>query len=219
MTRFLPMMLVATLLALGGAYYMSQNNGTVPGISIAEAQEASGDVALAPDMIMGAEDAPVTVIEYASFTCPHCANFHMDVFPQIKANYIDTGKVRFVYREVYFDRYGLWAGLLARCGGDLRYFGITDLIYENQRDWIGAGEPQEVLANLSTLGRTAGMNDDEISACLKDQGLAQSMVAAYQQNATADEINSTPSFVINGEKYSNMSYSDFAALIDEKLAE
>ncbi len=215
MTRLLPILLAAVLLIGGGAYYMSQNNGSVPGVSIAEAQDA--DVELAPDMVMGDENAPLTVIEYASFTCPHCANFHETVFKDLKKNYIDTGKIKFVHREVYFDRFGLWAGMIARCGGDTRYFGLTDMIYSGQQDWIGDGDPTSILDNLRKIGRTAGMNDEQMDACLQDEAMAQSMVAAYQQNATADEINATPSFVIDGETYSNMSYEDFAKLIDEKL--
>ncbi len=219
LTRFLPLILGALLLIGGGAYYMSQSGGNLPGISIAEAQEVSDEVELAPDMVIGNEDASVTIIEYASYTCPHCANFHTTVFKDLKTNYIDTGKVRFIHREVYFDRFGLWAGMVARCGGEMRYYGMNDLIYGSQEEWVGSGEPVEVLNNLRKLGRTAGMSDEELNACLEDQEMAQSMVAAYQQNATADEISATPSLVINGEKYSNMSYSDLAAILDQKLAE
>ncbi|UWQ14434.1 DsbA family protein [Aliiroseovarius sp. M344] len=217
MTRILPILLAAVLLIGGGAYYMSQNNGSVPGISVAEAQDSNADVEFAPDMVLGDENAPLTVIEYASFTCPHCANFHSTVFKDLKKNYIDTGKVKFVHREVYFDRFGLWAGLIARCGGDTRYFGLTGMIYDGQKEWIGDGDPSLILDNLRKIGRTAGMADDQMDACLQDEGMAQSMVAAYQHNATEDGINATPSFVIDGETYSNMSYDEFAKLIDEKL--
>ena len=219
MTRILPILLAAVLLIGGGAYYMSQNNGSVPGVSIAEAQDSDADVELAPDMVLGDENAPLTVIEYASFTCPHCANFHQTVFKDLKKNYIDTGKIKFIHREVYFDRFGLWAGMIARCGGDTRYFGLTDKVYADQKDWIGDGDPSTILDNLRKIGRTAGMSDEQMDACLQDEAMAQSMVAAYQQNSTADEINATPSFVIDGTTYSNMSYDEFAKLIDEKLAE
>ncbi|MDE9450219.1 DsbA family protein [Aliiroseovarius sp. Z3] len=217
MTRILPILLAALLLIGGGAYYMSQNNGAVPGVSVAEAQDTTADVELAPDMVLGDENAPLTVIEYASFTCPHCANFHDTVFKDLKKNYIDTGKIQFVHREVYFDRFGLWAGMIARCGGDDRYFGLTNLIYSGQKGWIGDGDPGNILDNLRKIGRTAGMNDEQMDACLQDEAMAQGMVAAYQKNATADEINATPSFVINGETYSNMSYDEFAKLIEEQL--
>lgn len=169
------------------------------------------------EMSIGNPDAEVTVIEYASFTCPHCRNFHEGPFKQLKADYIDTGKIHFIYREVYFDRFGLWAGMLARCGGEERYFGLVDLLYQTQRDWTAGGDPAVVADNLRRLGRTAGFSDEEVNACLQDGELAQAMVAVYQENATADEITSTPSFVINGQKYSNMSYADFAAILDEEL--
>ena len=219
MNRILSLLLGALLLAGGAAFYMSRAGGTLPGISMAVAQDAASDIELAPDMVIGNTDAPITIVEYASYTCPHCANFHTDVFKQLKADYIDSGQVRFVHREVYFDRFGLWAGLLARCGGEMRYFGMNDLIYGGQHEWIGSGDAQEVLNNLRKLGRTAGMSDDQMNTCLEDEKMAQSMVAAYQQNATADEISATPSFIINGEKYSNMPYADFREVLDGLLAE
>lgn len=185
---------------------------------MAVAQDAASDVELAPDMVIGNADAPITIVEYASYTCPHCANFHTDTFKQLKADYIDNGQVRFVHREVYFDRFGLWAGLLARCGGEMRYFGMNDLIYGGLSEWIGSGDAQEVLNNLRKLGRTAGMSDDQMNACLEDEAMAQSMVAAYQKNATEDEISATPSFIINGEKYSNMPYAEFREVLDGLLS-
>ena len=94
-----------------------------------------------PDFGIGEADAPVTIVEYASFTCPHCAHFHDDVFKKLKADYIDTGKVQFVYREVYFDRYGLWAAMMARCGGEMRYFGITDMLFDTAEGMGGIGRP------------------------------------------------------------------------------
>lgn len=227
MNRFIPLTLGALVLVGGGAYYLSQSGGSVPGVSIAQAQEAAAPAEAAPeavadmvaDMVLGDADAPVTVIGYSSFTCPHCANFHNDAFKQLKADYIDTGKVRFIHREVYFDRFGLWAGMVARCGGEMRYFGMNDLIYGDQQGWIGSGDPQEVLSNLRRLGRTAGMSDGQLTACLEDEEMAQALVAAYQQNAEEHEINATPAFVINGQKHPNMSFSDMAEIIDGKLAE
>ena len=94
-------------------------------------------------MLIGSDDAPVKVIEYASLTCPHCARFHTDVFGQIKANYIETGKVQFEMRDVYFDRYGLWAAMIARCGGPERYFGITDILFKKQAEWSKLTDPAE----------------------------------------------------------------------------
>jgi len=169
------------------------------------------------EMALGAEDAPVTMIEYASFTCPHCQSFHENAFPSLKAEYIDAGKLRFIYREVYFDRYGLWAGMVARCGGPEKYFAIVDILYERQREWLASSDPAEIADNLRTIGRVAGLSEDALEACLADGDLAQEMVAVYQKNALADDINSTPSFVIDGQKYQNMNYADMSAIIDARL--
>ena len=188
------------------------------GLTSALAQEAgSVDTSRVVEMSLGNPDADVTVIEYASFTCPHCRNFHEGPFKDLKADYIDTGKIHFIYREVYFDRFGLWAGMLARCGGEERYFGLVDLLYQTQRDWTAGGDPAVVADNLRRLGRTAGFTDEEVNACLQDGDMAQAMVAVYQENASADNISSTPSFVINGRTYSNMNYGDFSAILDDEL--
>ena len=169
-------------------------------------------------MQMGNPDAPVTVIEYASYTCPHCARFHEGPFKQLKADYIDTGKINFIYREVYFDRFGLWASMIARCGDNQdRFFGITDLIYEKQAEWTRAGTPPQIADELRKIGRLAGLDNDTLEACLQDQQNAQTLVAWYQQNAEEHGIQSTPSFVINGRTYTNMNYTDFSSLIDEEI--
>lgn len=175
--------------------------------------------AAVPDMAMGPADAKVTVVEYASYTCPHCAHFDADVMPQIKANYVDTGKIRFVYREVYFDKYGLWAAMMARCGGEMRYFPIQDMLYQTQAEWLKSGNDAGIADALRKIGLKAGIDKDKLDACMNDSKMAQDLVAAYQTNAAADGIDSTPSFVINGEKFSNMSYEDFAKILDAKLAE
>jgi protein-disulfide isomerase len=176
------------------------------------------DVGAVADMTLGDADAPVRFVEYASFTCPHCATFHAEVLPQLKRDYIDTGKVHYTYREVYFDRYGLWAGMVARCGGEMRYFGIADMIYDRQREWTQGDSPAAVAENLRRIGRTAGLNDEQLDACLTDADAAQAMVAAYEENAARDGIQGTPSFVIDGQMYSNMSYGELRTILDEKIA-
>ena len=212
--------LTLSLLAAALAGSIAIVNGSQAPIGAAYAQDAAAEVDTSTivDMTMGQEDAPVTLIEYASFTCPHCKRFHENVFDDIKTNYIDTGKVRLIYREVYFDRYGLWASMIARCGGEERYFGIAKLIYEQQDTWT-RGEPAQIADNLRKIGKTAGMGDTELDACLEDATKAQTLVAWFQENAEADDITSTPSFVIDGKKYLNMNYEEFAAVLDEKLAE
>ncbi len=200
-------------LLLGAFLVVAGSNGVMA------QQEGAAEVELAPDMTMGEPDAPIVVIEYASYTCPHCANFDTDVLPRLKADYIDTGKVLFIHREIYFDRYGLWAALLARCGDGTRYFGMNDMIYSTQRDWLGSGEPQEVVNNLRKMGRLAGMEDEQITACLEDRETAEKLVATFQYYSELDDITATPTFIINDVKYPNMSYADFREILDGLLAE
>lgn len=182
------------------------------------AQEAASETAPVVEMTMGPQDAPVTVVEYASYTCPHCATFHKGPLKQLKSEYIDTGKVHFIYREVYFDRFGLWASMVARCGGPERFFGMTDMIYEQQREWT-QGEPAAIADNLRRIGKIAGLEPDAIEACLNDTDNAKALVAWYQANAEADAVESTPTLLINGQKYGNMAYDDLKVIIEEKLAE
>ncbi|MEE9429324.1 MAG: DsbA family protein [Paracoccaceae bacterium] len=212
---------VVAVAAIGGYTFWPSNQSSIPsnGISAAVAQDADVDTSSILEMSMGDPDAKVTVVEYASFTCPHCRTFHSNVLKELKRDYIDTGKINFVYREVYFDRFGLWGGIVARCGGQERYFGIANLLYEQQSDWLGGGDPTEIAGNLRTVGKTAGLTDEELNACFNDGDKAKAMVALYQKNAAADSIRATPSFVINGELFSNMNYADFSAAIDAKLAE
>ena len=174
-----------------------------------------------PEMTLGNPDADVTVIEYASFTCPHCANFHAGPFKELKADYIDTGKINFVYREVYFDRFGLWAAIVARCGegAENRYFGIADMIYENQREWARQDDPAAIVGSLQTFGKRAGLTDEQLNACLSYGENAQKLFALWQKRAEEDEITGTPTFLINGKKYSNMPYAEMSAIIDEALGE
>ena len=168
-----------------------------------------------PDMILGSEDAPITMIEYASFTCPHCAAFHTNVFPQLKANYIDTGKVKFINREVYFDRLGLWAALLARCDGGSKYFGISDMIYKRQREWTQGEGGAEISENLKQIGRIAGFNDEQMDACLQDRDNALALVARFEETTKEDNVKSTPTLIIDGTLYNNMNYEDLAKILDE----
>ena len=182
-------------------------------LSMATAQE--GDIA---DMVQGSPDAKVEIIEYASYTCPHCASFHAGPYKDLKKDYVDTGKVKFVFREVYFDRFGLWASMIARCAGPDRFFGMTDLLFKEQSLWSRAGDPAAIVAELRKIGLKGGMEEAQLNACLEDADNAQALVAWYQENAERDDVGSTPSFLINGEPYSNMNYADFSAIIEENLA-
>lgn len=170
------------------------------------------------DFSLGSPDAKVKMVEYASFTCPHCASFHATVFDQLKTDYIDTGKVHFTLREVYFDRYGLWAALIARCGGEMRYFGIHDMLFKKQAEWAASDNPQQVVENLKTIGRTAGLDDAAMDACLNDAANAEALIKQFQTNFEADGVEGTPTIFINGGKHGNMAYEDLKAIIEAELA-
>ena len=227
MNRSLTIAAVAGLAIAGGAYFWangpqsaSQPQTSFAAIGAANAQSQDGsevDTSIVEEMSLGNPDAKVTVVEYASFTCPHCRSFHENAFKELKTDYIDTGKIHFIYREVYFDRFGLWAGMLARCGGSERYFGFVDALYGSQSEWLGSRDPATIAGDLRKLGRTAGLTDEEVDACLKDQTKAEALVAVFQENAEADDISSTPSFVINGTKHTNMGYEAFREIIDQEL--
>jgi protein-disulfide isomerase len=183
----------------------------LPGWAVAQSTPA------VKEMAMGDPAAPVTLIEYAMFTCPHCAAFNAEVFPQIKENYIDTGKVRLVFREVYFNKPSLWAAMIARCAPEDRYFGIVDVLFSTQKTWASETDPQEMLGKLYSIGRQAGMTDAQMNECMQDRAMAEALVAEYQKHAEADGIDATPTFLINGEKVSNMPYPEFQQKLDAAL--
>ena len=218
MTRVVALIAAVVVLGFGAFIWTNSSSSLTPANPLAgaaNAQEAADvDTSSIVEMTLGAEDAPVTVIEYASYTCPHCASFHQGNFKKLKADYIDTGKIKFVYREVYFDRFGLWASMIARCSGPEKFFGISDLLYASQGEWSRAGDPVAIVDELRKIGRLAGIPNDQLEGCLQDADNAQALVAWYQQNASEHGIESTPSFVINGQTFSNMSYSDF----EERIA-
>jgi protein-disulfide isomerase len=183
------------------------------------AQEATTAAAAeVGDFSLGSPDAPVKIVEYASFTCPHCAQFHATVFKDLKKDYIDTGKVHFTMREVYFDRFGLWAAIVARCGGEMRYFGIHEMLFDQQQEWAGTDDPNQVVANLKTIGRTAGLDDAAMDVCLNDTANAEAMIKRFQTNMEADGVEGTPTIFVNGTKHANMAYEDLKAIIEAELA-
>lgn len=208
--------------ALGGAALLRPGSQPAPllpvGAANAQTAEASETAFEVTEMVLGDPESPVELIEYSSFTCPHCRNLHANVVPQLMADYVDTNRIRYVYREVYFDRFGLWASMVARCGGTDRFFGIVDLIYEQQPEWT-QGAPRDIADNLRRIGRTAGLTNEELDACLTNQPMAEALLAAYEANTAVHDISGTPTLVINNVMHSNMSYADLSALLDEALAE
>ncbi len=167
-------------------------------------------------MYIGNIEAPVTIIEYASFTCPHCATFHNEILPKLKEDYIKNGKVLLEYREVYFDGPGLWAGLLARCQGDKKYFPMVDLIFKKQKDWA-SGNRDDIINGLLSIGRQSGLTDKKSRDCMENGKLAEILIENFKKNVTEDSISSTPSFVINGKSFQNMSYEELKKIINENL--
>ena len=212
-------------LAVGLGVWLNQSPQTaaldqefaLPFAANAQSSDADAGAAEIIDMVQGAEDAPITVIEYASFTCPHCARFHSDVYKLLRKNYIDTGKVKFIFREVYFDKYGMWASMIARCSGPDRFFGMTDLILNSQSTWARAGDDLAIVEALRKIGRLSGMQDAALDSCLQAGAKLRALEGWYKENAQRDGIQSTPSFLIDGQPYKNMDYEEFAKILDEKL--
>jgi protein-disulfide isomerase len=148
--------------------------------------------------VLGDPKAAVTLIEYASFTCPHCAHFHTQILPELKKKWIDTGKVKLIYRDFPLDQVAAKAAQIAECTGNDRYFGVVDLIFRGQPTWATASDP---IAELAKPLRIAGMGEKEIKECLANEAKANEVVA----DAKGGEIlgvNSTPTLFINGQMYS-----------------
>ena len=217
MNRLLPLALALVAVIGAGAWYFTQSSSTpfeLPGA--ADAQSADVDTSTVEEMVLGNADAPVEVIEYASYTCPHCATFHAGAYNQLKADYIDSDRIKFTYREVYFDKYGMWASMIARCE-PTKFFGITDMLYKGQKDWARAESEAAIADNLRKIGLTAGIEKDQLEACLSDGDKLRTLVAWFQENEEEHGIRSTPSFVIDGKTYQNMPYDEMKGLIDAAL--
>ncbi|MDX2263672.1 MAG: DsbA family protein [Hyphomicrobiales bacterium] len=145
--------------------------------------------------IMGKEDAPVTVIEYSSMTCGHCADFHKNVLPALKEKYIDTGKVRYILREFPLDDVATGAAMLARCVGPVRYFSFVDVMYERQKDWAFAQQP---LPEMLKLAKQAGMTEERFNQCLSDQKLLDGINWVQARGETKFRVRATPTLFVNG---------------------
>ena len=149
------------------------------------------------DHVLGDPKAPVTLIEYASFTCPHCAHFHMLVLPELKKKWIDTGKVKLIYRDFPLDQAAAKAAQLAECSGKDKYFAVIDIIFRGQAVWATAADP---IAELAKSLRIAGMGDNEVKACLANDAISTAVVNDYRGGEVMG-VNSTPSLFVNGQMY------------------
>ena len=176
-----------------------------------------------PEMALGPEDAKVKIVEYMSMTCPHCAHFHNTTFDEIKKKYVDSGKVRFVIREFPFDPRAAAAFMLARCnpqkpeelGSALQYFPMISMLFKQQETWAAA---QDGRAALMQMARMAGYTQQSFEACLTNQKLLDDVNSVRERGAKDFGVNSTPTFLINGKRYSgDMTVETMSALIDSFL--
>ena len=170
------------------------------------------------EMSKGDDNAPIVFVEYASLTCPACAAFHTNVYPKLNKEFIETGKIKFIHREIYFDRAGLWAALTARCtNAAKRYFGVLDLLYSEQPKWSRSDTSDEIVDALLKISAKSGIEKGKAISCLEDQEKALALVNQYKIYVDEDSIESTPTFVINGKKYSNRSYEEIKEIIEKEL--
>ena len=146
--------------------------------------------------VMGDENAPVTMIEYASLTCPHCASFHNEVLPEIKEKLIDTGKLKLIYRDYPLDGVALRAAAIAQCAGEDRYFGVLGMLFKSQMTWARSQDP---VASIKEVVRFAGMTGDAVDACIADQELIDGIVGSRMTGEQEFNVSSTPSFILDGE--------------------
>lgn len=199
----------AGLLALGGQAALAQSAPAAPAGTAALPANAKVE-----DHPLGRDDAPVTVIEYSSLTCPHCAEFQDNTFDAFKARYIDTGKVKFIQRDFPLDRLALSAAVIAHCAGD-RYPLFVDVMFKNQRRWVLAEDPQAALKQLAIAG---GLGADQIDACLADKAMGDAVLQSRLTAQSQYKVDSTPTFIINGKGYPGArSIDEFAKIIDPLL--
>ena len=185
-----------------------------------EAPKAEGSVDVAtlmapgplPDVSIGKADAPVTIVEYMSMTCPHCARFHEETFDGIKEKYVDTGKVRFVLREFPLDARAMAAIMLARCAPEGQYFPMVSALFKAQGTWAVAPDGRAALLQMSKL---AGFTQETFEACLTNQKLLDDVTKVREQGSKEFGVDSTPTFFINGQRYAGeMSVANMSAIID-----
>ncbi|WP_407184871.1 DsbA family protein [Bradyrhizobium centrosematis] len=192
------------------------SDAMIPEAMAQSAADVAKPVSL-PDMALGPNDAAVTITEYASMTCPHCAAFNEQVFPKIKKEYIDTGKVRYIFREFPLDIKAAAGSMLSRCiaNGDApKYFAVTDMLFRQQSDWV----MKNTTETLTRIGKQAGLTQQQVEACLKDQALLDKIAADQKYASDVLKVDSTPTFFINGEKIKGeASFEEFAKKINPLL--
>ncbi len=198
--------IVVVLAAAAGAlgYYAWQDQGdelaTAASEQAAESDAATSDLMKPgplPENVLGSADAPVTIVEYSSMTCPHCAHFHTEILPALKAKYIDTGKAKYIIREFPLDNLAAAAAMLARCVDHDRYFPFVDVLYKTQPQWA-TGE-SDAADRLFDVVKQAGLNRASFDKCLSDQKLLDNIMAVRKRGADTFKVSSTPTFFVNGK--------------------
>lgn len=189
--RFLRLVAASGLLSVAGASRSALAQTTFPSDQLL----APGAL---PDLWLGAKDAPVTMVEYASMTCTHCAAFQAETYPTLKSKYIDTGKVRFTMREFPLDPLATAGFMLARCAGPDKRYAIIDLLFAQQKNWAFVDKPVEALAGTV---KQAGVSQSDFETCLKNQQLYDQVNQVRDSAAKQFKVEATPTFFINGEKH------------------
>ena len=167
------------------------------------------------EFFLGNKNAKIVVIEYASMTCIHCATFHKQVYPKIKKNYIETNKIKFIFRDFPLDKQALFASVLAKCAPKDKYFNFVKLILTNQEKWISNDDT--FMNKLRNIGKLAGLNENKINSCFKDEKMVDNIIRTRSIGEEKYNINSTPSLIINEKKYSAMSYENFEKIIENLI--
>ena len=185
----------------------------------ASAQSIAASELLVPpplgDRSLGKDDAPVTIVEYASMTCPHCAHFHEETYPELKKRYIDTGKVRFIFREFPLDSLAAGAAMLARCAEPSKYFPLIETLFQQQTKWA----VEKPLPQLLIIAKQAGFSEQSFNACLSDQKMLDAMQTEQRRAADKFGVNSTPTLFINGKmQKGGVSIDEMAKIIDPLLS-
>lgn len=185
------------------------------GAHAADAQTKLPDAGPLGDVWLGPADAKVSVIEYASMTCSHCAHFHETTWPELKKKYIDTGKIRFSLREFPLDPLATAGFMLARCNGNDKFYPMTDLLFAQQKNWAFTDKPVDALL---ALVKQAGFTQESFEACLKRQDIYDAIVQVKDGGAKAG-VDATPTFFVNGQKVSGaVSIAEFDKVLEPLLA-
>ena len=199
------------LIALASFAALAQAQAAAPAAAVVEV--AAAPAAIRPDdVVLGKADAKITVFEYASLTCPHCADFETKTFPKVQKDWIDTGKVRWVFRDFPFDPVALKAHVIAHCGGPDKFYGLIEVFYAQQRNWFRSDADASVV-ELTKLTKFAGVSDAQVKACLADTKLS-TLVVTNRQSGDDAGVDSTPTFFINGSKSTGFKeYDEFQKLL------